>query len=1089
MRLDATRVGSTDLALPCFVVDRRGGDPYESCRVVLNCETSGGRLRFAEPEVDLGLIAVGAKKEHVITFANATSGDLEFSFAEVADAGLGGRHSGSQKSLGGRSSSKASDGRKSKSDASNGDGENPCENNEFKIDSPYCQLMFDPPVGTVGPRGEASVRVVCSAGKLPQRLRAHARVDVRSGRAAAEPQFMSLRGEVQAPKVYLTETDVDLGVVYVGVPVTRSLRLVNLSNLSTRFKWERPGGASSTFDLGFSPPSDVLDAKQVCDVTMTFCALSAGVVDEVLGCRIFGMSLPLGFTLKAISKAAVLAYELLPDGAEPPPALADAALPQLPEGVSVPSQPPPPKLDFGAGVPLFERKTVRLAIRNLSAIAAKFSIAPKKYPVAKRDPAPGDAASAASGGTARGRRKPILDDSLERTNTFTSVGGRAHNAKRRVAAEDSEVLGGGNGVAFSVSPAAGVLVPWGVLVVTVTAYNNMAGLFTDALECDVESVPASRLPIRLSVRGCPLTLRPECAGLDLITSPERPILNFGQMCVGSPQALAKHVRVRNSGPVDALLTWRVVPEGGGAGDEDRAVDVAARSSTTRLFTVDPPELKVPAHGDGAFVVRLRPDTVAPGSRHLEDAGPSGTVRAMMVADALWVSRPKTPGASADLDNEADGPKVENRLAGLSLTTLSTVGRASGILKKANDPRVLQALKVVLDTKLVRPRLQLEKAAADGGHTLRFKTWSTTVIDTRVRRNAATATFFPAAGLAAAAAGDPSTAVARSGDPGSPGDPPGTASGASVATSTGGIPSSLHRRAMLRNVADIPLTCSLDVTSPFSILTASSTSFSYKGRDCLHSDLHLLPRRSLNLDILFSPPPLPPSSPLEPAKLKYDYDGELIVRFSTGQEQRVALQGTVVRPALVASPPAHDFKVVRTDGSSCLSLFLSNPTEVDIEWQLRHVPRGDRVSDGIDGDNAPLDSVDDPSVFDFSDVTAHMTGPSLPLKSAAACVPKDFNRLADSLFSQTVTALTWKPGGGDHDEAVTSLDAALRAEARANPRVPLPVTVTFKPKRDVKCCSRFRFDVHKGEPFDIVLQGVGSYEENVLALTVRVAGNA
>ncbi|KAH8098425.1 hypothetical protein JL720_1368 [Aureococcus anophagefferens] len=833
MRLDATRVGSTDLALPCFVVDRRGGDPYESCRVVLNCETSGGRLRFAEPEVDLGLIAVGAKKEHVITFTNATSGDLEFSFAEVADAGLGGRHSGSQKSLGGRSSSKASDGRKSKSDASNGDGENPCENNEFKIDSPYCQLMFDPPVGTVGPRGEASVRVVCSAGKLPQRLRAHARVDVRSGRAAAEPQFMSLRGEVQAPKVYLTETDVDLGVVYVGVPVTRSLRLVNLSNLS-RFKWERPGGASSTFDLGFSPPSDVLDAKQVCDVTMTFCALSAGVVDEVLGCRIFGMSLPLGFTLKAISKAAVLAYELLPDGAEPPPALADAALPQLPEGVSVPSQPPPPKLDFGAGVPLFERKTVRLAIRNLSAIAAKFSIAPKKYPVAR--PAPGGGVGA-SGGAAR----PPQAHPGRLAGEDEHVHERRRPGAQREAPRGRGGLGGarrGQRRRVLRVAAAGVLVPWGVLVVTVTAYNNMAGLFTDALECDVESVPASRLPIRLSVRGCPLTLRPECAGLDLITSPERPILNFGQMCVGSPQALAKHVRVRNSGPVDALLTWRVVP--------GRRRARGPRRRRRR-------ELKVPAHGDGAFVVRLRPDTVAPGSRHLEDAGPSGTVRAMMVADALWVSRPKTPGASADLDNEADGPKVENRLAGLSLTTLSTVGRASGILKKANDPRVLQALKVVLDTKL----------------------------------------------------------------------------------------------------------------------------------------------------------------------LKYDYDGELIVRFSTGQEQRVALQGTVVRPALVASPPAHDFKVVRTDGSSCLSLFLSNPTEVDING----------------------------------------------------------------------AALTWKPGGGDHDEAVTSLDAALRAEARANPRVPLPVTVTFKPKRDVKYCSRFRFDVHKGEPVDIVLQGVGSYEENVLPLTVRVAGNA
>ncbi len=73
-----------------------------------------------------------------------------------------------------------------------------------------------------------------------------------------------------------------------------------------------------------------------------------------------------------------------------------------------------------------------------------------------------------------------------------------------------------------------------------------------------------------------MALRRGWAGLDLIASPERPILNFGRMCVGSPQDLAKHVRVRNSGPVDALLTWRVVPEGGGADDEDRAVDVAAR---------------------------------------------------------------------------------------------------------------------------------------------------------------------------------------------------------------------------------------------------------------------------------------------------------------------------------------------------------------------------------------------------------------------------------------------------------------------------------------------------------------------------------
>jgi len=575
------------------------------------------------------------------------------------------------------------------------------------------------------------------------------------------------------------------------------------------------------------------------------------------------------------------------------------------------------------------------------------------------------------------------------------------------------------------------------------------------------------------------------------------------MSVGTSKDYTKQIRVRNSGPVDAMLRWRVVPEGEAADGEDRVVDVGL--ATTRdperpvrvtldwheqveydpPFAVEPRECRVAAQSDAAFVVSLPRQTGAPSSRHLADAGSDGRVAAVLIADAEWVSRPKTPGANADLEGDDDGGRKElqDSLAGLSLGTLSKIGRASTILKKANDPRVANALSVVLRTTLVHPRLQLEKVATEGGHTLRFKTWSTTVIDSRLRRNAVPSFFAlnenkdrDAVALEASvdASSRPSTAGAGP-------------------SASGGIPSSLHKRAMLKNVADIPLSCTLDITAPFSVLSASSTSFSHKGRDCLNTELLLLSRRSLNLDILFSPPALPPASPLEPAKLKYEYDGELIVRFSTGQEQRVGLQGVVVRPALVASPPAHDFRTVRTDDAADLTMFLSNPTEVDIDWQLRHVPRADRVSDGIDGDNAPDDSVDDPSVFDFSEITAHMVGPSLPLKSAAACIPKDFNRAEDSLFEQTVTALTWRPdkksSGPGATEAVTSLDAALKNEARANARMPFPITVTFKPTKNLKYCSRFRFDVHKGEGFDIVLQGVGSYEEDVLHRTIRVAGVA
>ena len=99
----------------------------------------------------------------------------------------------------------------------------------------------------------------------------------------------------------------------------------------------------------------------------------------------------------------------------------------------------------------------------------------------------------------------------------------------------------------------------------------------------------------------------------------------------------------------------------------------------------------------------------------------------------------------------------------------------------------------------------------------------------------------------------------------------------------------------------------------------------------------------------------------------------------------------------------------------------------------------------------------------------------------SCVPKDFMRDAQPLFAQTLTELSWKGA------AVTSLAQSLKNDAAANPRAPKPVRVTFSPKRNVRYCSRFRFDVHHGESFDVVLQGAGSYEEDVLPRHVRVAG--
>lgn len=50
--------------------------------------------------------------------------------------------------------------------------------------------------------------------------------------------------------------------------------------------------------------------------------------------------------------------------------------------------------------------------------------------------------------------------------------------------------------------------------------------------------------------------------------------------------------------------------------------------------------------------------------------------------------------------------------------------------------------------------------------------------------------------------------------------------------------------------------------------------------------------------------------------------------------------------------------------------------------------------------------DDADVFSFSEYSGVQSGPSLPLQSAAACLPKDFNRSHKAVFSQSITKVSW-----------------------------------------------------------------------------------
>lgn len=139
--------------------------------------------------------------------------------------------------------------------------------------------------------------------------------------------------------------------------------------------------------------------------------------------------------------------------------------------------------------------------------------------------------------------------------------------------------------------------------------------------------------------------------------------------------------------------------------------------------------------------------------------------------------------------------------------------------------------------------------------------------------------------------------------------------------------------------------------------------------------------------------------------------------------------------ITVAPATHDFGTVHTEREGSATLFLGNPTFADAEWSLAHIPAPppkNRPSHThavviataaattiapaaeIGGLSAAVSAagrasgkssrsrtagrsprslvVDDPSVFVFGEEAGVAPGVKLPLKSSAACLPEDWNRL-------------------------------------------------------------------------------------------------
>lgn len=150
----------------------------------------------------------------------------------------------------------------------------------------------------------------------------------------------------------------------------------------------------------------------------------------------------------------------------------------------------------------------------------------------------------------------------------------------------------------------------------------------------------------------------------------------------------------------------------------------------------------------------------------------------------------------------------------------------------------------------------------------------------------------------------------------------------------------------------------------------------------------------------APPPLAPGAGATGSAggLCDYFSGALTVLFATGNTQSLGLRCQRLRPALVATPPVIHFGTVHVEARGNGSITLTNPTAVDAEWEVRHMPTPARraLSSSASGANwvASLGlsgkpglslsqpgagegggevPVDDPSVFHFSAISGCLQG--------------------------------------------------------------------------------------------------------------------
>ncbi|KAG9347771.1 hypothetical protein JZ751_003786 [Albula glossodonta] len=312
--------------------------------------------------------------------------------------------------------------------------------------------------------------------------------------------------------------------MYVGVPARGTVTLFNQTLLPAHFSWGKlQGKQASLCSVCYTPPTGTLGPNAKMEVVVELTANTDMELTEVAGvCEIEGMLEPLvlGFFSKA--KGLHISY----------------SLPTADRPAGDGENPTVLVLDFGRNVLLLKSVTKQLVITNHTAIPAPFHLEAEYF--TGRPPSPPSESSTDP------RPRPL---NLRR---------QIHHVPAKKVEEKvhqdfiSSLLAHRKGAAFFVQPAFGTLGPFAMQTVDVTAFTNMWGDYSDHLVCRVADLEPVVIPMKMSVRGCPVYF--QMTGPQLEMQTQGPIIRFGTHVSGG-DTVSRSLRLNNTSPYNIRMDW------------------------------------------------------------------------------------------------------------------------------------------------------------------------------------------------------------------------------------------------------------------------------------------------------------------------------------------------------------------------------------------------------------------------------------------------------------------------------------------------------------------------------------------------------